>query len=115
MRLTVVSDTDMPHISTTWSEMSSVLIPFAYIDIIIQTYTSLVLFKELRLELAFSVPGYEELDVSEVGAKRFCAVSVAAVVCVFILVVVFRVAEFIIEFGPRSFSMNSATVSLKSF
>lgn len=60
------------------------------------TYTGLVLLKELGLKLAFSVSEYGVLDVSVVGAKSFFAVPVAAVICVFIFVVVLRIAECII-------------------
>ena len=105
--------------SLTWSDVSSVLIPFAYIDMIflfdILAYACLVLLKKLRLKFAFSVSGYGESDVSETGAKSFSTVYVAAVVCVFILVSrtwnsrVHRQARL-----QGRFSMNSAIVSLKS-
>ena len=58
----------------------------------------LVFLQELRLEFSLAVAGDRNLHVSEAGAQRFAAVSVSAVLRFLVLVIVFAVAEFVIQF-----------------
>ena len=58
----------------------------------------LVFLQELRIKFSLSVTGYSYLHIPEAGAQRFAAVSVSAVLRVFVLVVILAVAEFVIQF-----------------
>ena len=62
----------------------------------------LVLLQKLRLEFSLAVTGYSYLHIPEAGAQRFAAVSVPAIVCVFVLVVVLAVAEFVVQLCIQS-------------
>ena len=63
----------------------------------ILTDTGLVLFQKLRLEFSLPVPGHGYLYFSEAGFQPLAAVAVPAVVRFLVPVVVFAVAQFIVQ------------------
>ena len=58
----------------------------------------LTLFQHLRLKLSFPVPGYRDFHVSKAGPKRLAAMTIPAVVCSLVLVVISAVAQILIQF-----------------
>ena len=56
------------------------------------TDAGLVLFQYLRLKFPFPIPWDRYLHIPKAGTQGFAAVSIAAVVCVLALVVVFAIA-----------------------
>ena len=62
------------------------------------TDAGLVLFQHLGFKFSLAISRNLHIHIPEAGAQRFAAVAVAAVVCVFILVVVFAVAQLVIQF-----------------
>ena len=61
------------------------------------TDAGLILLQELRLKLPLSVPRDRYLHIAEAGAQGLAAVSVPAVVCVLVFVVVPAVAQFVVQ------------------
>ena len=59
--------------------------------------TGLVFLQELRLKLTLTVTGNRHIYISEAGAKRLFAVTIATVIGFFALVVVLAVTEFLIK------------------
>ena len=62
------------------------------------TDTGLVLFQYLGLEVPLSISRNRYFHISKAGAQRFAAVAVAAVIRVFVPVVVLAVTQFVIQF-----------------
>ena len=62
----------------------------------------LVFLQELRIKFSFSVTGYSYLHIPEAGAQRFAAVSISTVLRFLVLVIVFAVAEFVIQLCIQS-------------
>ena len=56
-----------------------------------------VFLQHLRLKLAFPVSRHRYRYISEAGPQCFMTVTVAAVICVLVLVVILAVAQFIIQ------------------
>ena len=67
-----------------------------FLDIL--TDAGLTFFYQLRLEFSFSVSGNIYFYISETGSQRFLAVSVAAVIRLFVPIVVLAVSKFFIKF-----------------
>ena len=63
----------------------------------ILAHAGLVLFQQLRLKFALTVPGDGHAHFSETGAQCFAAVSVPTVVRVLVPVVVLAVPKFVIQ------------------
>ena len=61
------------------------------------TDAGLILLQELRLKLPLSVPRDRHLHIAEAGAQGLAAVSVPAVVCVLVFVVVPALAQFVVQ------------------
>ena len=62
------------------------------------TDTGLVLLQNLWLKFALSIPRYGYLYIPEAGTQCLAAVSVSAIVRFLVLVVIFAVPEFLIQF-----------------
>ena len=58
----------------------------------------LVLFQHLGLKFPLLVSGYRHIHFTKAGAQHLAAVAVTAVVCGLVLVVVFAVAQIVIQF-----------------
>ena len=59
--------------------------------------TGLVLFQHLRLKVPLPVSRDRYLHISKAGVQPLAAVAVTAVICVLVLVVVFTVAQLVIQ------------------
>ena len=60
-------------------------------------YTGLIFLEYLRLEFTLAVTRNRYLHIAVAGSKRFAAVSVAAVVGIFVSIVVPSVAQLVIQ------------------
>ena len=58
----------------------------------------LTLFQHLGFKFPFPVPGNRDFHVSKAGPKRLAAMTIPAVVCSLVLVVIFAVAQVLIQF-----------------
>ena len=57
----------------------------------------LTLFQHLRLKLTFPVPGNRNFHVSKAGPERLVAMTIPAVVCSLVLIVISAVAQVLIQ------------------
>ena len=62
------------------------------------TDAGLVLFQHLRFKFALPVTGNRHIHIAKAGMQRLAAVTVTAVICVLVFVVIFAVAQFFIQF-----------------
>src|SRR5699024_6191209 len=58
----------------------------------------LTLFQHLGLKFPFSVPGHRDFHVSIAGPKRLASMTIPAVVCSLVLVVISAVAQILVQF-----------------
>ena len=61
----------------------------------------LVFLQQLRFKLAHPVSRHRDLYISEAGTQRFAAVTVSAVVCIFVFVVILAVPKLFIQLGVQ--------------
>ena len=66
------------------------------------TDAGLVFLQKLGLKFTFPIPRHGDFNVPEAGAERFAAVTVAAVVCLLVPVVILAVAQVFFQFGIQT-------------
>lgn len=62
----------------------------------------LVLFQDLRIELAFSIPGHSDFCISETGFQRFLAIAIPAVFGILLGLVVTFISQTFIQFASQT-------------
>ena len=62
----------------------------------------LMFFNQLRLEFSFSVSGNIYFYISETGSQRFLAVTIPAVIRLFVPIVILALSKFLIKFCIES-------------
>ena len=68
----------------------------------ILTYAGLILFDELRGELSLAVSGDRDFNFTKAGAKVLFAMPIAAIVGIFVLIVVLTIAQRFIHLGFKA-------------